>query len=102
MATEIDQFKLSALFANPTHFYQLMVERKGYKPQQTIEFDAELIAPGWHALGCVLLVTMVHHERKAYIVMLSSEDATGLRESLEQQQLAVNTAQLFSRPRLGF
>ena len=102
MATELDQFKLHALFANPSEFYELMVTRKGYVPKPVIEFDAELVSPEWTSMGCVILVAMVHHERKAYVIMLSSEDCTAVRESLEQQQMGLNMAQLVNLPRFGF
>jgi hypothetical protein len=102
MATEISQFQLHALFGNPTEFYELMISRKGYVPKQLVEFDAELVAPSWTSMGCVLLCAMAHHERKAFVILLDSSDCTALRDSLEQQQIAVNAAQLFARPRLGF
>jgi hypothetical protein len=102
MATEIDQFKLHALFANPSEFYELMVNRKGYIPKQVVEFDAEIVAPEWSSMGCVLLCLMVHHERKAYVVMLDSEALSSMRESLEQLQVGLNMAQLITRPRFCF
>src|ERR1017187_5211631 len=46
--------------------------------------------PGWTAMGCVLLAVMIHHEKKAYVVMLSSEDCTAMRETLEQEQIGLN------------
>jgi hypothetical protein len=99
MSVEIDQFKLHALFANPTEFYDLMRNRRGYTPKQQVEFDAELVAPGWTSMGCVLFAVMVHHEKKAYVIMLPSDDCTSLREALEQQQVALNYRNVLARPR---
>ena len=73
-----------------------MANRRGYTPRHVVEFDAELIAPGWSTMGHLLLVVMVHHDRKAYVIMLASEDLTALRENLEQSQIAVNTHSLLS------
>jgi hypothetical protein len=101
MATEIDQFRLHALFASPAEFYELMLTRKGYLPNQVVEFDAELVAPGWTSMGRVLLCAMVHHEKKAYLIMLNSEECSAMRETLEQQQIGLNMAQLVTRPRFG-
>jgi hypothetical protein len=96
MAIKIDQLKLHELFADPSELYKQMVAQKGYVPRQQTEFDAELIAPGWIALECVVLVVMVHHERRAYVTMLSSEDLTGLRDALEHLQVNLNATTLIS------
>lgn len=101
---DIDQFKLHDLFADPEGLYRQMVNRRGYTPKQVVEFDAELIAPGWSAMDHALLIVMAHSSRRAYVVMLSSEDLTVLRETLAQLQVSLNTAGLLKagRPHPAF
>lgn len=93
---EIDQFDLHAMFADPSSLYEQIANRRGYSPKQVVEFDAELIAPGWSSMESVLLVAMVHRERKAYVVMLASEDLTALRETLAHLQISLNAAGLLN------
>src|ERR1035441_738266 len=90
MSVEINQLKMREMFADPSAFYERMVNRKGYTPKQEVEFDAEILSTGWTAMGCVLLAVMIHHEKKAYVVMLSSDDCTTMRETLEQEQIGLN------------
>jgi hypothetical protein len=91
---ELDQFKLHAMFADPSDLYEQLVNRRGYTPKQVVEFDAELIMPGWSAMEHALLCVMIHRERKAYVIMLNSDDLTLMRDSLEQARIAVNSAGL--------
>jgi hypothetical protein len=93
---DIDQFQLHDLFADPSGLYEQMVNRRGYEPKQVVEFDAELITPGWSAMGHVLIITMAHRERLAHVIMLSSEDLSALRETLSRLQISLNTAGLLS------
>jgi hypothetical protein len=102
MAIEIDQFRLGKLFENPSTFYELVSSRKGYVSKTEEAFDCELISPGWQALGCIVMYVLVHKEQKAYPIMLSSEDLTELRQSLEQLQIQLNGAALINRGGTGF
>jgi hypothetical protein len=102
---EIHQFKLAELFADPAGLYERLINRKGYFPKApAIEFDAELLTTGWTSLGCAICCVMVHHERRAYIVMLDSVDLTNMRSSLEQVQIALNQSQILNAGRgtIGF
>jgi hypothetical protein len=97
---EIHQFKLAELFADPSALYERMVNRKGYYAKTPVtEFDAELIATSWTSLGCAMLCVLVHHERRAYIVMLDSVDLTAMRDSLAQMQTSLNTSELLKAGR---
>ena len=93
---DIDQFDLHSLFSDPSSLYEQIRNRRGYTPKQVVEFDIELVAPAWSSMNHVLLVAMIHREKRAHIIMLASEDLTALRGNLEQSQIAVNTHSLLS------
>jgi hypothetical protein len=102
MNVEINQFDLHRLFADPSELYDQVAAKKGYSAKRQAEFDVELIAPGWTALECVLLVVMVHQEKRAHVSMLPNEDLTALRESLEHLQVSLNLTRLVSGAADGF
>src|SRR5437762_1595398 len=101
---EIHQFKLAELFADPAALYERLTNRKGYFAKTpVIEFDAELITTGWTSLECAILCVLVHHEKRAYVMMLDSVDITNMRARLEQVQVSLNQTSLLNAGRgVGF
>ena len=97
---DIHQFKLADMFSDPVALYEKLINRKGYVPNTpAIEFDAELLTTGWTSIGYAILCVLVHHERRAYVVMLDSVDLTTLRECLPHIQESLNKTELLKAGR---
>jgi len=97
---DIHQFKLAEIFQDPVALYEKLINRKGYVANTpAVDFDAELLTTGWTSIGYAILCILVHHERRAYVVMLDSVDLTTLRESLAQIQVSLNTTELLKAGR---
>jgi hypothetical protein len=101
---DIQQYKLAELFEDPAALYERLISRRGYFPKApVIEFDAELATTGWTSLNCAILAVLVHHEQRAYIVMLDSVDISNLRAGIEQVQISLNQSSILNAGRgVGF
>ena len=102
MPTEIDQWKLGQLFGHPAELYELVANRKGYASKApVIQGDCEFVVLDIVSMECGLCVCMVHAERRAFVMMLNSEDISAVRESLQQLQTGMGYLALAGRRPIG-
>jgi hypothetical protein len=91
----LHQFKLEDNFGDPSALYQAFVNRRGYvaRPSVTgfdVEFRPAEFSTRFDDCGYAISVVLVHRERKAYPVMLNTDDLADLQESLGLVQVSMN------------
>lgn len=91
---QLESWDLPTL-CDPGAFYAALTSSRDYSAKPAvIPGDCEFVATDFAAKDCVVCATVVHSKREAYMVLLSSQDLTSLRESLAGLQVGLNSLQL--------
>ena len=95
MAEIVNELELRNLLCDPVQLYQVITGREDYSPKTPlVEGDCELLLTNLVARGRIVIVTMVHACRQAFLSLLSIEDAVIMRERLGELVPEVASTQL--------
>jgi len=95
MATLISDPELKTILCDPAAFYVAITSWSHYRPQEpAVQGDCELVLSDMVAAGRIVLATLVHSRREAFLSLLSADDASAFRERLGQAVFDMNTATL--------
>jgi len=103
MATLISDPELKTILCDPASFYAAVTSWPHYQPlEPAVQGDCELLLTDMVAAGRIVLATLVHGRREAFLSLLSADDASAFRDRLGQAVFDMNTATLIdtiSQPR---
>ena len=92
-ATLISDLELRTVLCDPAELYAAITSWSHYAAKAAVvDGDCELILTDMVAKGRIVLCTMVHRERKAYLSLLSADDASSFREQLGEAIFEMNSA----------
>lgn len=92
MAIEVSDSHLETALCHPTSLYEALTSAKGYTPKApACTGDCELVLTDLVARGRLICCTVVHGERKAYLSLLSADEAMEMRTRLEELTFGLNS-----------
>lgn len=95
MATLIDDLELKTVLCDPAEFYSAITSWSHYRSQKpAVEGDCELLLTDLVAHGAIVICTLVHRKREAYLSLLPADDALSFRDRLGEAVFNMNSAML--------
>ena len=95
MAILINDLELKTVLCDPAELYAAITGWSHYTAKAAVVAgDCEFILTDMVAKGRIVLCTMVHRERKAYLSLLSADDAASFRERLSEAIFEMNSTML--------